>query len=395
MKKILITFFLITCLAPLSFSQAGQIARRAITLGNKTVVPGTWMGNKIIDQVLAKRAQDSFQRAYQMKQLLEKQMPMSQVYGPSKSVSKFVEIAPQHLYPDAHFLVTQEQLAQYFLAQNNRAFLTFYPKFNKLQQEIIRRTEELQKHKIVPDIDPSQDMAWVAAQAPQDVRYFLIGETHDYPEIQQSVSSLLHEIRQRFTQQKIFLFSEFLSDGQVLPQKNFVATLPAYKEVWNTALREQITPVGLEPLALWAENDARISYPSARIFLGIQTMRTDDVRASLEGVRLRNRHWQKIVADYRQKYPDALFIIYTGAWHVEYNHPYNLAKTFNPSETFEVSLYPSLNLHALNKPNQTSALDLITDGAFPERVLKFDRQDLSRLVGFDVQVKVFTFPREQ
>lgn len=393
MKTFLLSLCLLIVCTPVSFSQTEQVARQVITIGNRTVIPGTIRGNMVIERVLAKRVQNSFQRAQMLQQRLATQMPLH-TYEPSQSTSKFTTVKPHDIYPEVPFLVTQKQLSQYFLAQNNRAIIDMYPKFYEMQQQILLHEKDLQSHKIVPVHPKEQDMAWLAEQIPNNTRYLFIGETHGYKEIQESVSELLPKIRQRFPTRQIFLFSEFLLDGQVLPQENFVAPLSRYTQVWETALDKQITPIGLEPEALGpTQKTIKIVYPTGERFFGMSSVRRKGIRGSLEGVRLRNRHWQKILHNYRQQYPDALFIIYAGAWHVEYNHPYSLSAGINPSETFEVSLYPVVNLDSRDCSKLTSTLDHITQGAFPERVLKFEDPELTHLVGFDVQIKIYVNPR--
>ena len=395
MKKLFFILFLITLLAPSAFSQTEQALRRAITLGNKKVVPGTFTGNRTISRVLSKRVQTSFERA----SVVQQHFPdlRLKAYVPSKSTSQFTMAKPQDIYPEATFLTTQKQLSDYFLAQNNRAFIDIYPKLQESQKQILLHEEKLQSQKITPQHPQENDMSWLAQQLTSNIRYFFIGETHGHPEIQEAIANLLREVRRQFPQQKIFLFTEFLLDGQVLPQENPVIPLKKYIPVWETALQEQITPVGLEPVALGpSPKEAQLTYQSKDGFLGMSTAHKSTIRGSLEGMRLRNRHWQTVLDRYRQEYPDALFIIYAGAWHVEYNHPYAVSTALNldPAEAFEVSLYPSVNLNSFDCNTLTSTLDKITGGRFPERVLKFEDPDLTRLIGFDVQIKIPVFPKE-
>ena len=123
------------------------------------------------------------------------------------------------------------------------------------------------------------------------------------------------------------------------------------------------------------------------------------VWASLEGMLVRNEHYAAILQEYRKMHPDALFIVYTGAAHVQYISPFSLSKKFPPEETFVVSLYPSQRLgltpaesQSMNvRPFYTSLMsefDFATGGTFPQKTLYWKTKESARAAGFDVQLKL-------
>ena len=79
---------------------------------------------------------------------------------------------------------------------------------------------------------------------------------------------------------------------------------------------------------------------------------------------------------YRKKYPDALFIIHTGAWHSGYIMPFSLAQAFNPQETFVA--------HFMRK--DCTLINEFTHGLVNAPVLGWTDKKLARIAGFDVQI---------
>lgn len=53
-----------------------------------------------------------------------------------------------------------------------------------------------------------------------------------------------------------------------------------------------------------------------------------------EGMRVRNADWYQAIAEYRKEMPDALFIVYAGAAHLDYSYLSSLSRRFPREETF-------------------------------------------------------------
>ena len=122
--------------------------------------------------------------------------------------------------------------------------------------------------------------------------------------------------------------------------------------------------------------------------------------ATLEGVRLRNERWINTLSSYRTKYPDALFIVYTGADHALYNRPFSLATHFPQEQTFVTALYPDKgtdfisdgkwwHVPSMTEKSYLGPLEQIHKQAdFPQPVLKWSTPQLSQIAGFDVRIKI-------
>jgi hypothetical protein len=121
--------------------------------------------------------------------------------------------------------------------------------------------------------------------------------------------------------------------------------------------------------------------------------------SSLEGRRLRNNHYNEVIAQYRKMYPNTLFIIYTGTDHSQYTSPFSLSQNLPPVETVVTSLLPAQRLAmppAVLKTegirpfftSLSSEFDFATGGKFPQRVLYWKDKNSARATGFDIQLKI-------
>ena len=97
--------------------------------------------------------------------------------------------------------------------------------------------------------------------------------------------------------------------------------------------------------------------------------------------------------EYRQKNPDALFIVYTGSAHSYYNFPFSLAKRFPKETTFMLDLTMDLLRSDKGIIYGKDHLERLDEGFyFPQPVLKWNSPDLIQLSGFDARIKL---PLEQ
>ena len=209
--------------------------------------------------------------------------------------------------------------------------------------------------------------------------YLLLGEVHREPAVQRNIATFIQHLRQRFPQRTIFMFSEFLP--QDIPWEQ-VLSLPRfpipYIRVWTECSFANIPVVGLEPNFV-----VDMPYPlivsAESLALPGSMQHTKPMWATVEGTRLRNQHWMKLLHQYRQEYPDALFVVHAGTAHVEYNEPYSLgsqlAKERTQVFTFEV-------------PHQPSDFHQLTNHHFKDRILQFQNKKLSHMAGFDISIKI-------
>lgn len=275
------------------------------------------------------------------------------------------------LYPEVPFLQNQQQISLYLAAKANREIaktLKYRNDYREQFQAAIPRMKQTQRHFTH---EPEQDMSWLADQISEDTQYLLLGERHYIIEIKNNITRLMSEIRQRQPQRPIFLLTEFLDAG-VQWQPGDSVSSPEYLPIWQAAYEQGMTVLGLE-------HDIDIS----KEWVGVWATR--------EGVRLRNRQWLQTIKEMRNKNPDALFIIYTGAGHIMYHEPYSLGKFLAGPQTYVATFYPDKG-RDLNKriTYNTSYFDILSEGQhFPlERIISFDDREISQLVGFDAQFRV-------
>ena len=279
------------------------------------------------------------------------------------------DFLPTDVYPHASFL-KKENLPDYFLAKHNLEIRKWLPILDRQEKEFARRINEFYAVKETLTHPAEQDMAWLAGQITDQHRYLLVGEEHEQPCVQREVVKLMGELGK--SGRKVLLFTEFLYEGE--PWKGYQITkhLPQYLPVWQAAQQAGIEVVGLEPEFVMGINNTRFVFPHN--LSGEIAKFPTDIWTSVEGVRIRNAHWLNTLNRYRELYPQALFIIYAGGGHLEYGGPYSLGDVFAGPQTLVVNI---------NRKSKNWAF-----GDLPDRVLKFNDVELSRLVGFDISFEL-------
>lgn len=290
------------------------------------------------------------------------------------------DISPALMYPRAHFL-KQEQLVEYFLAKHNLELRKWLPKLEENRQAIFAHKEQFRREIQTVSQPAYEDMAWLAKQITPDMKYLLLGELHE-PFISQQLPNLFEALRKQQPKREIFLFTEFLFDGQNWAVKGQKQTyFPEQIPIWNKALQERISVIGLEPSFTFLAEPIFLERDAEQ---GGQTVKGDVLWASIEGVRLRNSYWNNIIEQYRQKHPDALFIIYAGNGHVDYLSPYSLGKKLAGPETYMAMLCP--DTFSNGQVWLSHFFDFWTRGEFLDRVIYFKNKQLAHLAGFDARI---------
>ena len=135
----------------------------------------------------------------------------------------------------------------------------------------------------------------------------LIGEERGSQQVTETITKLLKEIRAAHPDdsQRIILFSESYPEGFRFDfMDESTALLDRLEDpILRTAGDLEIPVIGLEPQFV-------TSHPVGA-----------DVK--IEGIRLRHERWLKTIRDYRERYPDALFIVQAGRGHISYYEPYH------------------------------------------------------------------------
>ena len=312
--------------------------------------------------------------------------PIQRVFNPD-------ELSNPQIY-NLPFLKNSSQVGKYLAARNNRLVLQETRRMQQVWAQIDGNLPRLHKEASATE-QPENQITWLADAVPEHTTQLFIGERHGYPEIPQFIVELVKELRARQPERQIILFTEFLPEN-LKWTKRYERILSVREEVsqffpiWNEIVQAQVPVIGLElPQAV---NDVcKMRYLRADGSLDKLT-----VWASLEAVRLRNERWQETLATYRAQYPDALFIIYTGADHSMYNRPFTLA---TPGEkTFVSVLYPQryVGYESSNrfigipvaKPMPGPLERLMDKLDFQRQVIKWQSPDLPAIAGFDVRIKV-------
>lgn len=360
----------------------------------QTVRPGGLSSSQISKQ-LSRRAAQSFQQAKRAQSELTSSRPVT-LGEPTRKILHPQDMPTANIYEDKPFLTTRQQAADYMAARNNRLFLQELQRLQQLWKTLDKALPLLQEQaRQTPQ--PENPVPWIAQQIPTNTSLLFVGEVHGYETIHLTTASLLKELRAMYPQKRIILFSEFLPDTQAslepVSEQQISSHLRRYMPVWQAAYQQDIQVVGLEKEYVIKDT----CYASVLNQKG--KYRYLNMWATLEGVRLRNEHWTQLLQNYRAQYPDALFVVYSGAAHSLYNYPFTLSTNFPSENTFVVALYPDKYIRFESSsffaiPSEVEAEypgpleSLLNQDSFPQTVLQFQEDALSKMAGFNVRIKV-------
>jgi len=380
---------------PLQVQSGGMHVSNKITASVKKTSIGRIIQSERISYLLQRRLKTSFQRARQAQQELLPQT--AGILGePVRRVRRAKDMPQVRVYEDKPFLTTRQQTANYMAAQSNRLFVQ--------QSEYMRAwTQQVQEH--LPQLQeaarntpqPEYPIPWLTQHIPTKTTTLFVGEVHDFPEIRANVQMLLIFLRQQNPEREIFLFTEFLPENFRWSKEIDPASLdyPEYTPVWEQAAQEHIETIGLEPAV------AMDDFCDVEVIAHNGSKRLTSQWAHLEGMRLRNEAWVRTLETYRKEHPNALFVVYTGAFHSAYYFPFSLPTTLSKERPFVVSLYPDKDLVISGKwigtqqiVRREGSLEAITKHiVFRQRVLQFKNPTLSKLAGFDVGIRITVDPQ--
>ncbi len=286
-------------------------------------------------------------------------------------------------YEDLSFWNTLSPQAKrnYFLAANNRASALSLKQRLQIIKALRKQLPDFWQERLVFPHQPLEDT--LLQSIPSGTKYILVGEEHNYSQIQVFLARFLQKYKQQYPHQKVFLLTEFLPTG-----KNKTALLQHMKKadggygyLLNRASSWGITVKGLEARYVFF-NDAKAVLDSR-----VPDESTVDLWTVPESMHLRNRYWLSQIQQLREQYPDAVFIIYAGAEHVSYNTPFNLTKALPQEELFVAHLFSS-------KPTNNEArdlLDFLGEDKYPfylEEILAWKDESMRRLAGFDMRLLI-------
>ena len=305
------------------------------------------------------------------------------------------------IYPLYTFLHTGDQemrlknIENYLVSANNREYvhvakelIGMYPRIKKYVP-VMQRAAALQKQ-------PADKELWLAKTIPADTQWLFLGEHHAEP-IWESIERFLPILRQQMPNREIIICTEFLPRGVVwTPQLNtgVISDYLSHHEItWEIAYENNMQIVGLEKKSHRATLNFFLTGPGANGWEEIQ----DNFPGSLEGMRLRNQSWMKMLKKQREEHPDALIIVYAGAAHVERNFPYNLSKQIGkqrPDEKTFVANFYLEKCEALKFPGETECFrsepleEIYRKAAFPQAALYWENPVMAELAGYDARLKI-------
>ena len=379
--------------ASFASKKAPVAAQQTFRMGTRTIKPNTWKGKNLVSRVLRYRVERSYKKARQY--IFSGAQPIlspntHQNFGLSRRMHHDLLVEPQEIYPDKTFLSNYSQLTRYFLAENNRKILKEYKNFEELHRQILQALPEFERQIASPAHPIEQDMIWLAKELPDELNYLLIGEYHSFPQIQQSIAPFLRQVRQRFPERKIILLTEFLEEGTQWEPSMPSFLPPTYSLVWREAAHQDISILGLEPSFVHDPfANPNLSVLTGQNFLGmpIESYQNLYPWMTLEGISIRNNRFLQTIEHVRQQNPDALLIVFAGAWHTEENHPYSLGKLLRDlGNVFTITFCPEEFETPFDQLTKKNFLDV--------RILNLTDPKLRQLAGFHVQIRIPETPVE-
>ena len=162
-----------------------------------------------------------------------------------------------------------------------------------------------------------------AALIPQEAKFIAVGEEHGFYALRHAFERIVLQYQQMYPERKIVVLTEFVFDRTLpfsektgepvsLLALRFRRVSPDFRFL-EKFIKRGIDVIGLEDERYFRSHQKLISPAFRQV-------------ESVYGMKKRNDHWRKIIAQVRQKYPEAVFFVYTGNMHVHYRAPFALVK---------------------------------------------------------------------
>ncbi len=276
----------------------------------------------------------------------------------------------------------------YFLSANNRALQILIRDRTRALDQVRRLAPALWKNRVrFPQrtLDMAALSQIMLQRVPKETDYLLLGEEHNRPAIQALVLQFLRQYKAQNPERKIFLLTEFLPKGGV---KRFTLQqqqrrFPRYAQLLKSAQKMGLYVRGLElPFVVYSKSSTVVD---SRLLDCGEDVSVVDTFSMPEGVRLRNRAWLEEITALRKQHPKALFIIYAGDMHLNYESSQALGVQLPQEKTFVISV---LFREKEERP-LLHTLDLLPQSRYPfwkQKVLTWDDPALRRAAGFDMRI---------
>ncbi|MBR4591715.1 MAG: hypothetical protein IKO35_00715 [Elusimicrobiaceae bacterium] len=294
--------------------------------------------------------------------------------------------APKELIDPTGYAIAKEEL------EIRKRLLTDEARMQKIRNLLEKPgfLERISWSELVP---PGEEINFLVSQITPQTQYLIIGEEMSNPKTGDSLESvedaaidLVEQINLKLGKHReIFVFSGFLPVGFFqIPGQGII---PEFED---------------EHMAeLCAANEIPI--------IGLERFNTEGTFwQTIEGLRLRNQKWLETIRNYRDFYPDALFIIHAPQHHVSYDEPYSLGKLLSKENVLVTEIGSDVSrlandltvtekkAFALPSTERKRLQDdaIIDMDPYPVldyetvRVLRIKDPAASRLFGFDARITV-------
>ena len=301
-------------------------------------------------------------------------------------------INPYELYPNAPDGLTRESLSNYIATKNNLEVRKFISQAESRSVELFRAMNDGRlEETLLKELPPvGKELDWLAAQLEPDTQYLLVGEQRQ-TRAEQAVRELLPKIREQMPGREIILFTDSLPESiSIMENWLCVESIPGSfaKDDKSFPLMKAANAagmyiVGMEPGYMLGNSAVDIGFVNST---GMVSSHSASLWETVEGIRLRNEAWLKTIREYRQKYPQALFIINDRYEQSSYDMPYSLGSVLAGEKTFVVEM-------GRGNGFDDSRRDFIpimqtSEQMGSSRVVQFKDRDISRLVGFDAHIEL-------
>ncbi len=209
----------------------------------------------------------------------------------------------------------------------------------------------------------SQDATVWAGMVPASAKLIFVGEGH-FQDVYKHMESLLTAYSRLYPRRKIIFLTEFAIDVYPRLVRDGREWNPDYINLWNNLQAARIPAAGLEEALCHASYEG---FPVGTY-----------IRAEKAGKAARNAHYIRRIKQWREKYPNAVFFIYTGSGHLDMQDitavPWAFEEEGRFVMNFSYKVYPSNFIYRL------------TGGDMRPGVLKWKGREAARAAGFDMQI---------
>ena len=370
-KKLILTLLLLICMVQGSWAQ-GKFTRQAVKLGK-------FPAKMSVSQALESRVERTYLAARKACQ------ETVIVPGVGNRIAPRLKADSREFYPENAFLSNSQQVTNYFIASNNRHTKSWHNTQQQYINIIQQNLDELQKGR--KSILEGEEVNWIVSQIPQETTCLFLGEFHGFLDVRFTVADLLKTLKAKNPNRPVVLLTEFLPEREVFGKTTMGLNSPEFLPVWAEADAANIPVIGLEP-------DFVLNNAESHLREKVSWLNFDkgNIWGTDEGVRIRNTRWASFITTLRQtmsqthpELSNALFIVYAGAGHTEYNAPFSLANMLPEEKIYSVTFFPT----TVNSKLQTWDFDEATNGLFlQEKALQFKNRDLAKLAGFDIRLRI-------